>query len=269
MGMLLVQDTTLYFQEVGKGDALLFIHGMCGDANVWDAQSRFLARSFRCVTYDRRGHTRSPLGKRTVPPVTVHADDAAELINGLGLEAVVVVTSDYGAEISLDLIRRYPRIVLGAVLSEPLVRSLDLAGADEFRSELAAALRGELTSRAAVDKLFRAVSDGAWGRLPEARREAARCNHAALLEILTTRSPGLTVADLSEIPVPVLIVSGTRSGVYPRQTSATIAAHMPEADLVSLPDAGRFAYLDRPEQFGEAVRSFARRLTAPTAQSDR
>ena len=48
MGMLLVRDTTLYFQEVGKGDALLFIHGMCGDANTWDRQVNMLAGGFRC-----------------------------------------------------------------------------------------------------------------------------------------------------------------------------------------------------------------------------
>ncbi|HET9649685.1 MAG TPA: alpha/beta fold hydrolase, partial [Microlunatus sp.] len=55
-----VNGTTLYYQQAGAGPAMVFVHGMCGFANVWDDQVARLAARFQCTTYDRRGHSRSP-----------------------------------------------------------------------------------------------------------------------------------------------------------------------------------------------------------------
>jgi pimeloyl-ACP methyl ester carboxylesterase len=62
MPRIQVRDTSLYFERNGSGPELFFIHGMCGDTRVWDGQVARLSNRFTCVTYDRRGHTRSDLG---------------------------------------------------------------------------------------------------------------------------------------------------------------------------------------------------------------
>ena len=64
--------TTLYAEQTGDGPSLVFVHGMCGDGRVWAGQVDRLGDQFRCTTYDRRGHTRSP---RTdaVQTVELHA----------------------------------------------------------------------------------------------------------------------------------------------------------------------------------------------------
>jgi len=38
-----INDTTLYYQRTGQGPAMLFVHGMCGDAEVWADQARRFA----------------------------------------------------------------------------------------------------------------------------------------------------------------------------------------------------------------------------------
>jgi pimeloyl-ACP methyl ester carboxylesterase len=258
--MLLVRDTTLYFQEAGKGDVLLFVHGMCGDANAWDGQVDMLAGGFRCVTYDRRGHSRSPWGKTPHPSVQVHADDAAELMVSLGLAPAVIVGSDHGAEVGLDLIRRYPGLVRGAVLSEPTLNSLDPPGAREFWAPILTEIRAAPTLREAVDAFFMATSRESWGRLPEARREAARANHAALRLALTTPPYSLALTDLDAISVPVRLVIGARAAAFLRRVAAIVSQRLPNTDLVRLDEAGYGCFRDQPGRFGEAVRSFAKRL---------
>ncbi|MGE5460205.1 MAG: alpha/beta fold hydrolase, partial [Solirubrobacterales bacterium] len=57
-----VGGTELFVRETGSGTPVLFVHGMCGDADVWSDQVSRLSDRFRCVAYDRRGHTRSPFG---------------------------------------------------------------------------------------------------------------------------------------------------------------------------------------------------------------
>ena len=84
MPAIAVRDTTIYYEQAGQGPALLFIHGMCGDARVWAGQAGRLAGRFSCVSFDRRGHTRSAPG--TEPEsVATHAADAAALIEALEL----------------------------------------------------------------------------------------------------------------------------------------------------------------------------------------
>src|SRR5688572_10580202 len=135
-GMLPVNGTQLYYldtrPDAGAHPALLFIHGMCGFADVWLGQIERLSSHFRCVAYDRRGHTCSPLGDVAQRTVALHAVDAAGLIQALGLAPCVLVTSSGGARIGLDVVRRYPHLLAGAVLSEPPVLSLVPEGGAAF-----------------------------------------------------------------------------------------------------------------------------------------
>ena len=116
-----VNGADLYYEVAGSGRPALFIHGMCGNANVWDGQASLLSDELRCVTYDRRGHTRSSLGEIETRTVELHADDAAGLIEALGLAPCLVIASSGGARIGVDLIRRYPHLV--PALSSPSRRS--------------------------------------------------------------------------------------------------------------------------------------------------
>src|SRR5512146_3254220 len=94
-----VNGTTLYYDEAGKGPAMLFIHGAAGFAGVWADQMARFSTTMHCVAYDRRGHSRSPKGNVTQESVELHADDAAALIKALHLAPVVLVASSGGARI--------------------------------------------------------------------------------------------------------------------------------------------------------------------------
>jgi pimeloyl-ACP methyl ester carboxylesterase len=97
-----------FFRARGSGPPILFVYGMCGDADVRDEQVDRLGGRFRCVTYDRRGHSRSSLGDVPQRTVGLHGDDAAALIRALGLAPCLLVGSSGGARVGLDVVRRYP-----------------------------------------------------------------------------------------------------------------------------------------------------------------
>jgi pimeloyl-ACP methyl ester carboxylesterase len=69
--------TTLYAEQAGEGPTLVFVHGMCGDARVWADQVRRLGDRFQCVTYDRRGHTRSPRTDTAISGRAIRGPDHA------------------------------------------------------------------------------------------------------------------------------------------------------------------------------------------------
>jgi pimeloyl-ACP methyl ester carboxylesterase len=264
MPAIAVRDTTIYYEQAGRGPALLFIHGMCGDAAVWAGQVRRLAGRFCCVTYDRRGHTRS--GPGTEPEsVATHAADAAALIEALGLARPVAVGSSGGARIAVELARTRPGLLAGAVLSEPPILSLDPAG-QAFMAEIAAAVRPAAQAggpAAAVDAFFPLVCPGLWSRLDETAKDRYRANGPMMLAEFAGPPYQPAPGDLAGTTLPCLVIAGTESHPAPRAIAKALARALPDSRLIELAGSGHVTYAERPDQFAQAVAVFATQVTSP------
>ncbi len=259
MAKLKINGAELYFEELGAGRPLLFVHGMCGNANVWDDQRTRLSNKFHCIAYDRRGHTRSSLGDITRRTVETHADDAAMLIKALNLAPCVIVGSSGGARVALDVVRRYPQLVARAVLSEPPIATMAPASFAEFMTLVKPRVQEAMErvgQRAAVDAFFELVCPGLWRRLDDEHREPYRANHRELFGDLQMPPYDLSANDLRSVSVPCLIISGDQSHPFLRTAAAAIAASIPGAKLLELKGCGHVTYAECPEEFAAAVRDF-------------
>jgi len=262
MPTVTLNGAEIYYEERGSGPPLLFIHGMCGNANVWDDQVDRLADRFRCVTYDRRGHSRSSLGDLEQRTVELHGDDAAALIRALGLTPCLLVGSSGGARVALDVVLRDPELLGGAVLSEPPVFALDPAAAAEIQAELGAILQPALAAggpRAAVDAFFDYMCPGLWRAIDEERREIYRANAGELLPDLQMPPYQVQRHDLAGVQVPCLVVKGDRSHPVLMRIADLLAEGTPGAELVELRGSGHVTYAEQPAAFADAVRGFAAR----------
>lgn len=254
-----VRDTVLYYRQAGEGPELLFIHGMCGDADVWQGQVDRLADRYTCVTYDRRGHTRSASGDEP-ESVETHAADAAALIESLHLSRPVVVGSSGGARIAVELARSRPDLLSGAVLSEPPIFSLEPEAGQAFLAEVGGVVAPAAQTggpAAAVDAFFPLVCPGLWSRLDETRRDRLRANGHMMLAEFTGRPYELSRDQAHFIDIPALVIAGTISHPALRAIAATLARTLPAARQVTLVGSGHVTYFERPDQFAEAVRGFA------------
>lgn len=258
-----VRDTTIYYEQAGQGPALLFIHGMCGNARVWAGQVERLAGRFSCATYDRRGHTRS--GRGTEPEsVATHAADAAALIEALGLARPVVLGSSGGARIAVELARTRPGLLAGAVFSEPPIFSLEPAAGQAFTTEVAAVVRPAAETGgppAAVDAFFSLACPGLWSRADEAAKDRYRANAPMLLAEFAGPPYQLSLEDVAGITLPCLVLAGTDSHPALRAIAATLARALPDARFVELAGSGHVTYAERPDEFARAVAAFATEVT--------
>jgi 3-oxoadipate enol-lactonase len=259
-----VRDTSLYYEQTGTGPQLLFIHGMCGDAEVWSGQVARLADRFTCITYDRRGHTRSTLG--TEPEsVETHAADAAALIEALHLTRPLVVGSSGGARIATELARTRPELLAGVVLSEPPVFSLEPEAGRQFMAEVAAVVAPAVETagpRAAVDAFFALVCPGLWSLLDDGGRDRYRANGQMMLAEFAGRPYVLTPEEAARIDVPALVLAGTTSHPALQAIAATLARALPDARLLRLDGSGHVTYVERPDDFARAVRDHANEVLA-------
>lgn len=268
MPALWLNGADFYYEERGSGPSILFVHGMCGNANVWDDQVERLADRFRCVTYDRRGHSRSSLGDVEQRTVEMHADDAAALIRALNLVPCLLVGSSGGARVALDVVRRYSELLRGAVLSEPPLFVLDPDGAAQVQAELRPRLEQAMAAggpRAAVDTFFEYLCPGLWRAIDEERREVYRANAGELMPDLQMPTYQVGWDDLARVRVPCLVVKGDRSHPVLMRIAERLAEGIPGGELVELRGSGHVTYAEQPAAFANAVRTFAARFDGVAA----
>lgn len=98
------------------GPAVLLLHGWTASADInFFPVFTCLAESYRVIALDQRGHGR---GMRSPEPFSLEdcADDAAALLEQLGVGPVIVVGYSMGGAVGLLLARRHPGQVAALVL---------------------------------------------------------------------------------------------------------------------------------------------------------
>jgi pimeloyl-ACP methyl ester carboxylesterase len=113
-----VNGTSLYAEVRGAGPAVLIIPGGAEDAEGWQPVAERLS-GHTVVTYDRRGTFRSGRDAWPGRGSAQHADDAAALLGGLGVDHVVVFGGSSGGIVALQLALRHPALVRRALVYEP------------------------------------------------------------------------------------------------------------------------------------------------------
>ncbi|MFD8986032.1 alpha/beta fold hydrolase [Streptomyces sp. NPDC059564] len=121
-GTLKVPGATLRYERRGHGPVLLLIPGGGADAALYGAVAPGLAAAgYTVVSYDPRGHSRSPLdGPHTDQRVADWGDDACRVLELVSPhEAAYVLGCSAGAIAALDLLARHPGRVRRVVAHEP------------------------------------------------------------------------------------------------------------------------------------------------------
>lgn len=257
-----VNGAELYYELRGSGPSVLFISGATGDAGHFERVAGFLADEFTVVTYDRRGNSRSPrpAGWDTTS-TEEQADDAAGLIEALGLAPAAVFGTSGGAIIGLNLVIRHPEVVRGAILHEPPMMSA-LPRPEEVMGAIQEIVEGGMAKggpRVAVEAFVRfAAGDENVEKLSPELRERMLGNGETLFgtefgAFESYRPDGATV----EVPVQVMV--GTDSAPFFGEAARWLAARL-GVEVRALA-GGHAPYFDRPEDVAKEIRPFLRQVS--------
>jgi non-heme chloroperoxidase len=93
--------TEIFYKDWGTGQPIVFHHGWPLSSDDWDGQMMFfLARGYRVIAHDRRGHGRSSQGA-TGHDMDTYVADAAKLFKKLDLQnAIHIGHSTGGGEVA-------------------------------------------------------------------------------------------------------------------------------------------------------------------------
>ena len=251
---------------------LLLLHGWTASSDLnWYACYEALGARYRVVAMDHRGHGRGIRSRRPFRLSTC-ADDAAALLEELGLGPVIAVGYSMGGPVAQLLWRRHPQHVAGLVLC---------ATSRTFSSHPRERVRFAALGGAAVGTRLipRTVTAGAIARVFDARRTAGptegwaaeelrRNDWTAILEAGRSLGRFDSRRWIGEVDVPAAVVTVMNDQMVPPRRQVALARSIPGASVH--PVQGDHAVcVTNPRRFVpvllEACASVAARAAAPPA----
>jgi pimeloyl-ACP methyl ester carboxylesterase len=264
MPLITVNGAQLYYEVRGSGPPVLLIMGFTGDAGHFETLAELLADEFTVVSYDRRGNGRSALPVGLVTTSTdEQADDAAALLDALGLSPAAVYGSSAGANYALCLLIRYPEAVHGAILHEAvLVKLFDDPGARGAVTTLVQEAMDAGGPSAALERMWRYVAgDRNWEVLQPALRQrmVARAETFFGTELGTYESFLPDDQTLATLAAPVMVLVSTSTHAVYAQAADRLAERL-GVDVSQTPGT-HTAYHDHPRGLAETIRPFLRKVS--------
>ena len=260
-----INGIDIHHEVRGDGPPLVLVHGSWTDHTVWQSVAEKLAGSFRVISYDRRGHSRT---ERPDTPRnrTMDEDDLAEIIETLAGGCAYAAGSSYGALTTLGLAARRPELLRGMCLHEaPALAHAGDGETGELAAAAAAGIAGvrdqiaagdiEAGTRRFIEEL--AMGPGAWDMLPEAVRAIFLGNAPAFAA--EQQDPHWSELDLDGIASAghrILLTRGTVSPRYMQLVSDRVGDLLPNAETAVVEGAGHSPHITHPDVYAEIIESF-------------
>ena len=252
-------DHALSWRSEGEGEPVLMIMGLSGSSRAWYLLLPHVAAHHRAILFDNRGTGDSD---PVAGPMTMRAmaADAVAVLDAAGVESAHVLGASMGGmiaqHVALDHRRRVRSLILacttagGGPRARPPWRLLASAairpvlGPARTFGLVAPALYAERTRRERPERvradLEVRMSDNTPSRTTYAQM-------AAIARHDTRRR----LAELDGLPVTV--IHGEEDALVPVERGRELAAAIPGARLVTLPECGHLLATDAEEQVAAAV----------------
>ena len=257
-------DVKLYYEEVGSGTPIVFVHEFAGDLNSWEPQLRYFSRRHRCIAFNARGYPLSDVPTDAARYSQSRArDDILAVLDGLGIAKAHVCGLSMGG---------YATLHFGLAHGDRAL-SLLVAGAgygserdqrEKFRAE-ATVIAGKL-DKDGIGPFADIYAHGPTRVQYEvkdprgfAEFKAALGKHSAMGAALTqlgVQRERPSIYDLEDkiaaLRVPTLVVTGDED--WPcLAPNVFIKRTCPTAALLVLPNSGHAVNIEEPAAFNAAL----------------
>jgi pimeloyl-ACP methyl ester carboxylesterase len=236
-----VNGIKIWYATFGHGAPVILLHGGLANSNYWGKLVPALAKRYRVIVMDSRGHGRS---SRDAQPYgyDLMASDVTALMDYLKINKAALVGWSDGAIIGLDVAMHHPdrltKLFAFAANSDPSAVK-DVEHDPVFSAFIARA-------RTEYEKLSPTPTE-----------------YDAFLAQITKMwetQPHWTAADLAGINVPTWIVDADHDEAIKRESTLFMADNIPGSGLLIQPAVSHFSFIQDPAQFNADVKHFLAHL---------
>jgi pimeloyl-ACP methyl ester carboxylesterase len=257
----------LYYQEVGSGIPIVFVHEFAGDCRSWEAQFRHFGRRYRCIAYNARGFPPSDVPEGVERYSQARArDDIRAVLDGLNIDKAHIVGLSMGGFATLHFGFTYP----------DRARSLTIGGcgygaapdqrkqfADE--AEAAAARFADIGMTKAAETYalgptrvqFQNKDPRGWREFADQLAGHSSKGSALTMRGVQSRRPSLfdLTEDMKNITAPTLIITGDEDWTC-LDPAILMKRMISSAGLVVMPNCGHTINLEDPDAYNGHLDDF-------------
>jgi len=249
----------LHSNIIGEGKPFVILHGFLGMSDNWKTLGNQFAEHFKVHLVDQRNHGRS------FHDDSFHyealAEDLKHYFDANHIKDAILLGHSMGGKTAMLFATLYPELVSKLIIADisprfyPIHHDAILQGLNSLDFNV-------LKSRSQADKqLANYVSDFGTRQFLlknlywiEKGKLALRMNLEALTENVSEVGEALPIH--AKFEGDTLFLRGDKSEYIGNQDEAIIKNHFPEANIITISNAGHWLHAENPEDFYNAVTNF-------------
>jgi pimeloyl-ACP methyl ester carboxylesterase len=257
----------LYYEEVGTGIPIVFVHEFAGDVRSYELQLRYFGQRYRCIAFNARGYPPSDVPADGEKYSQYRArDDIRAVLDALHIEKAHIVGLSMGGFAALHFGFTYPERARSLVVAgcgygaQPDKRAQFAAeaeaAANQFEQQtMAKSAEGYALGPTRVQ--FQNKDPRGWQEFAAQLAEHSTEGSARTMRGVQARRPSLfdLVDQMQKMTTPTLIMTGDED--WPCLEPALLMKRtIPTAALVVMPNAGHTINLEDPAAFNQHIADF-------------
>ncbi|MGG0891339.1 alpha/beta fold hydrolase [Cytobacillus horneckiae] len=267
MANLILNDgASLYYEEAGAGDPIIFIHGVWMSGKFFKEQVPFFQKEYRVLVPDLRAHGQSE-HVHYGHTIANYANDLNQFITKLGLQNVTLVGWSMGAFVVWDYLRQFGDINIKAtVIVDELasdfkwpdfeIGAFDMATLTSFMREIQSNQRGFLSGF--IPLMFK--GDLSEAELEWMLEETTKLPESIASAVLFDQSVVDYRSDLPNFNVPTLLCFGKEEKLIPVAAGEHLLEQLPNAKLQIFQNSCHCPFLEETANFNTSVDHFIKSL---------
>lgn len=258
-----VNNVILNYEDIGTGEAIVFLHGFTGSNKDWTNQMNAVKTNCRGIAIDFRGHGQSDAPSEEKDySIYLNTEDLYQLLRHLEIKKCVLVGHSMGGFTALQFTLDHPFLVKGLVLVDTSSGEWDVVpGYAELRLKLDELARNEgLAAAFEYDANNNPVRIERFKGKPDQREIARQKTLSTAVDayIYVPRSFGKwqpVTKRLNEIKVPTIIFRGEEDLGFIR-ASNILRDSISGANLVIVPGTYHNPHEESPVFFNDIFLKF-------------
>lgn len=245
----------LYYQQFGKGQPFIILHGLFGSSDNWRTHGRTLSEYFDVYLVDQRNHGKSDWSDEF--SYDLMADDLHEFVTKHNLKDFILMGHSMGGKTAMRYAQKYPGMIdkmiivdMGIKANEAShegiidgLKSIDIdniTSRQEADDKLAEVLKARVLRQFLLKNIYRKSKDQMGWRIN--------------LEVLSDKYEEILKATPSqECLTDTLFINGGKSDYILPEDIPSIKEIFPISDFHTIENAGHWIHADSPKEFMEKV----------------
>jgi len=249
----------LNFKTYGQGNPIIILHGLFGTLDNWQTIARQLSEKYLVYLVDQRNHGRSPHTKDF--NYSLLAEDLKDFMESEGMSQATIIGHSMGGKTAMQFAVSYPEMVTSLIVVDIAPKVYEGGHQEIFDALLSVDLKKIESRKMAEEQLMEKIPDAGirqfllknltrnkeGGYQWKMNLPAIYKNYQHILDNILLDEPYTGSS---------LFIRGERSGYIKETDDSLIKDTFPEAEIITISNAGHWVHAEAPKALLSAFINF-------------